>query len=101
MPRNARLAPGGMIFHCLNRGNDRGEIFGKDGDYAAFEKVIAEVLRLAPVRLLAYCLLPNHWHLLLWPQADGELSDFGHWLTLTHTQRWHAHYHNVGAGHLY
>jgi putative transposase len=45
--------------------------------------------------------MPNHWHLLLWPRKDGELSDFMHWLTLTHTQRWHAHYQNVGAGHLY
>jgi putative transposase len=53
------------------------------------------------MRLLAYTLMPKHWHLVVWPRADGELSDFGHWLTLTHTQRWHAHYHNVGAGHLY
>jgi putative transposase len=53
------------------------------------------------MRLLAFCLMPNHWRLLLWPRADGELSDFGHYLTLTHTQRWHAHYHHVGAGQLY
>jgi hypothetical protein len=53
------------------------------------------------MRLLAYCLLPNHWHLVVWPRHDGELSDFGHWLTLTHTQRWHAHYHDLGGGHLY
>src|SRR5436853_112920 len=43
----------------------------------------------------------NHWHLVLWPSADGELSDFMHWLTRTHTQRWHAHYQDVGSGHLY
>jgi putative transposase len=53
------------------------------------------------MRLCGYCLMPNHWHLLLWPRKDGELSDFMHWLTLTHTQRWHAHYQNVGGGHLY
>ncbi len=52
------------------------------------------------MRLLSYCLMPNHWHLVLWPRADGELSDFVHWLTLTQTQRWHAHYRDVGAGHL-
>jgi putative transposase len=45
--------------------------------------------------------LPNHWHLVVWPRADGELSRFIGWLTLTHTQRWHAHHHNVGSGHLY
>src|SRR5262249_9506962 len=42
-----------------------------------------------------------HWHLLVWPHHDVELADFMHWLTLTHTQRWHAHYHGVGSGPLY
>jgi putative transposase len=45
--------------------------------------------------------MPNHWHLVVCPKGDRDLSDFGHWLTLTHTQRWHAHYHDVGTGHLY
>jgi putative transposase len=86
----------------LNRANGRLRMFHKDGDYAAFERIMAEALEHVPgMRLLAYCLMPNHWHLLLWPTRDGELSDFGHWLALTHTQRWHAHYHNVGVGHLY
>ena len=77
-------------------------IFHKDGDYEAFERILGEALEHVPgMRLLAYCLLPNHWHLVVWPRHDGALSDFGHWLTLTHTQRWHAHYHDVGAGHLY
>jgi putative transposase len=55
-----------MIFHCLNRGNDRRELFADNGDYAAFERVLASTLEAVPVRLLAYCLMPNHWHLLLW-----------------------------------
>lgn len=53
------------------------------------------------MRLLAYCLMPNHFHLVLWPHHDGDLSDFLHWLTLTHTMRWHAHYHSGGTGPLY
>ena len=77
-------------------------MFHKDADYEAFERILGEALEHVPgMRLLAYCLMPNHWHLVLWPRRDGELSDFGHWLALTHTQRWHAHYHNVGVGHLY
>ena len=60
MPRSARTAPGGVVFHCLNRGNDRGEIFAKDGDYAAFEKAMGEVIELTPIRLLAYCVVPNY-----------------------------------------
>jgi putative transposase len=86
----------------LNRGNGREAIFLKDGDYEAFERILAEALEHVPgMRLLSYCLMPNHWHLVLWPRHNGELSDFMHWLTLTHTQRWHAHNHNVGGGHLY
>jgi putative transposase len=45
--------------------------------------------------------MPNHWHLLVWPRKDGELSQFIGWLTLTHTQRWHAHRGTSGSGHLY
>jgi putative transposase len=86
----------------LNRANGRLPIFQKDGDYAAFERILGEALEHVPgMRLLAYCVLPNHWHLVVWPRHDGELSDFGHWLTLTHTQRWHARYHDAGMGHLY
>jgi putative transposase len=102
MGRPLRVAPGGYVYHVLNRANARLPLFHKDGDYQAFERVLLEALEHVPgMRLLAYCILPNHWHLVVWPRQHGELSDFGHWLTLTHTQRWHAHYHKVGAGHLY
>ena len=102
MGRPLRLALGGYVYHVLNRANGRQAIFQKEGDYAAFERILGQALEHVPgLRLLAYCLLPNHWHLVVWPRRNGELSDFGHWLTLTHTQRWHAHYHDVGTGHLY
>jgi putative transposase len=45
--------------------------------------------------------MPNHWHLVLWPRRDHELTAFIRWLTHTHTMRWHAHYHSGGSGHLY
>ena len=102
MGRPRRNAQGGIVYHVRNRANARLPIFRKDGDYEAFERIIEEALEHVPgMRLLTYCVMPNHWHMLLWPRADGELSDFGHWLTLTHTQRWHAHYRDVGAGRLY
>ena len=102
MPRTSRHAPGGMIFHVLNRGVGRRTLFHKDGDYAAFERLMREALARVPgVRLLAYCLMPNHWHQLVWPSADAELTDYLRWLTHTHTQRYHAHYHTAGTGHLY
>jgi putative transposase len=85
----------------LNRANARMTIFEEDADYEAFERVLAEGVERSGMRLLAYCLMPNHWHLVVWPRKDGELSKFVGWTTLTHTQRWHAHRGTVGAGHVY
>ena len=76
-------------------------IFEKPEDYDAFERVLEEAVERTEMRLLAYCVMPNHWHLVVWPREDGELSRFTGWLTLTHTQRWHAHRHTTGSGHLY
>ena len=90
-----------MIFHCLNRGNDRRQIFDDAGDFAAFERVLETALEIIPVRLLSYCLMPNHWHLLLWPRKDAELGAFMQRLTTTHVRRWHRHRHSDGRGHLY
>src|SRR6516165_9621285 len=102
MGRPLRVTLGGYVYHVLNRANGSTRMFRKDADYEAFEHILSEALdHVRGMRLLAYCLMPNHWHLLLWPRTDGALSDFAHWLALTHTQRWHAHYHNVGVGHLY
>jgi REP element-mobilizing transposase RayT len=101
MPRSARHAPGGIIYHALNRAVARLPLFQKDGDYEAFERVLALALKKYPIRLLAYCVMPNHWHMVLWPREDGELSAFLRWLTLTHSMRWHTHYHTTGTGHLY
>ena len=101
MPRGARNAPGGLVYHVLNRTVARHALFQKDGDYEAFERVFTEALEKHPTRVLAYCIMPNHWHLVLWPSEDGELTAFVRWLTHTHTMRWHAHYHSSGTGHLY
>src|SRR5262245_21621925 len=101
MPRTARHASGGFVYHVLNRAVARLPLFQKDEDYRAFERVLDEALHKHPTRLLAYCIMPNHWHLVLWPSRDGELTSFVRWLTHTHTMRWHAHYHTVGTGHLH
>lgn len=101
MPRQPRAAPGGYVYHALNRAVARLPLFEKDGDFDAFERVLVEAHEKHPTRLLAYCLMPNHWHLVVWPAADGELTAFLRWLTHTHTQRWHAHHHTAGTGHLY
>src|SRR5271155_5641953 len=99
MPRRARNTPAGLVYHVLNRGVGRRTLFHKPEDYWAFERVVAEAHKRIPLRILAHCLMPNHWHFVVWPQREGELSGFMQWLT--HTQRWHAHYHTSGTGHLY
>jgi putative transposase len=76
-------------------------IFEKDADYEAFERVLAEARERIPLRILAYTLMPNHWHLVVWPREDSEVTDFLQWLTVTHTMRFHAHYQTSGTGHLY
>ena len=76
-------------------------LFRKEQDYAAFERVLEETFERTRVRILAYCVMPTHWHLLLWPRKDGELSEVLRWLTVTHTQRWHAHRHTSGTGPVY
>lgn len=101
MGRPHRAAEGGYVYHVLNRANARMTIFRNDADYEAFERVLIEAVERTETRLLAYCLMPNHWHLLVWPREDGELSRFVGWVTLTHTQRWHAHRRSIGTGHLY
>ena len=101
MGRPKRAADGGLVYHVLNRANARMRIFDKPEDYEAFEVVLAEAVERTRTRLLAYCVMPNHWHLVVWPREDGELSRFTGWLTLTHTQRWHAHRHSAGSGHVY
>jgi putative transposase len=101
MGRPLRAAAGGIIYHVLNRANGRQVMFDSPQDYLTWEKVLLEAQEHVSVRILAYCVMPNHWHLVLWPRRDGDLSRFMAWLTLTHTQRWHAQHHSVGSGHLY
>ena len=101
MPRRPRLAAGDLAYHVLNRRVGRLELFEKPTDYAAFENILAEAYIQTKIRIVAYCLMPNHWHLLLWPMQDGELSEVLRWITVTHTQRWHAHHHSAGTGPVY
>jgi putative transposase len=101
MGRPLRAAPGDTVYHVLNRANARMTLFEDDGDYLAFQRVLTQACDRVGMRLLAYCVMPNHWHLVVWPRGDGDLSRFMNWLTLTHTQRWHQHRNSVGNGHVY
>ena len=90
-----------MVFHVLNRGVARMQLFEKPADYQAFEGVLREMRDESPMRICAYSLMPNHWHLVLWPEHDGELASFMQRLTITHVRRWQQHRGYAGLGHVY
>lgn len=77
------------------------ELFAKDPDYAAFEGLVQQTCERRPMRICAYCLMPNHWHFLLWPERDGQLPAFMQQLTTKHVRRWQLHRGAVGYGHVY
>lgn len=96
MPRTARASIGGVCYHVLNRGNARAQVFHDPADYRAFVALLQEAGRHVPVRLLGFCLMPNHFHLVLWPRAEGDLSRYLQWLLTAHVRRYHRRYRSSG-----
>lgn len=89
------------MFHALNRGNCRMPIFEKEQDYLAFLKLMEEGRQRTAMRIVAWCLMPNHWHMILYPRRAADLSNFFRWVCTTHVRRWRMHRHSNGEGHLY
>jgi REP-associated tyrosine transposase len=92
---------GGYCYHVLNRANGRLPLFESPGDYEHFLAILAKAHERVAMRTIGFCIMPNHWHLLLRPRGDGDLSQFMRWLTVTHTQRHHAARGTAGTGHIY
>jgi len=101
MPRHARKVADDGIYHVLNRGNGRMRIFQKRGDFEAFVKLLEEGRKRVGMRILGYCLMDNHWHLVIWPKRGKDLARFVGWVSTTHVRRWREHRHSGGLGHLY
>lgn len=85
----------------MNRGVRRWRLFEQPVDYQLFLDLMRETCERTPLRLLAYCLMPNHFHLVVWPATDSEMRDYMHWLTVTHSKRWHVSRGTAGTGHVY
>ena len=98
MGRAPRADIAGGIYHALNRSDARHDIFCKPHDFEAFERIVAEALSKFSVDLITYQWMKNHWQMVLSPQNDGGMGAFIHWITLTHTQRYHAHHQTAGDG---
>jgi putative transposase len=101
MPRLARVDVGNEIYHVINRAVGRTQIYKAPSDYQMFLDCMKEVKALTDMRILAYIIMPNHWHLVLWPQEDKDLSKFMHLLTNRHTRNVHVRTKTIGHGPLY
>jgi putative transposase len=89
------------MYHVCNRGSRKGVLFENSDDYDAFECLMNEARAKRPIRILAYHLMPNHFHFLLWPVGDDDVPRFMQWLTSTHASRWHRERNTVGNGAVY
>lgn len=101
MPRIRRSAPPGLAHHVINRGNDRKTVFHKMGDYLAFLRFMDEAQVLVPMRILAFCLMPNHFHFVLWPESVEALSEYMRVLMNAQVRNYQQHYGTVGHGHIW
>lgn len=101
MPRPRRHVRPDAVLHVVNRGNDRKLLFSTPRHYDAFLDLIAEVKERCPLRILAYCLMPNHWHLVAWPSGARDLSAFCHRLSCIHSIRHRRNTGTIGDGHVY
>jgi putative transposase len=101
MPRTRRISPDGAIHHVLNRGNRRATIFHKPHDYQVFFNLLCDAMERVPMRILGVCLMPNHFHLVLWPLKGVDLSAYMGWLMNAHVRRYHKHYETTGLGHIW
>ena len=101
MPRLPRVDIADYNYHVINRAIAKAQIFYTEKDYYAFDEIIEEAQFKYDMRIFSYSTMPNHWHFVINPKRDGDISKFMKWLTGTHTQRWHAFHETTGTGHIY
>jgi len=94
MPRTARASRAGICYHVMNRGNARATVFFDEEDYLRFLDLLRRAKERLPTRVLAYCLMPNHFHLVIRPFQDGDLGVWMQWLLTSHV-RWHQRRHRT------
>jgi putative transposase len=101
MPRRRLAGCGGFVFHVMNRSAKQLTLFDGPSEYQMFLQVLADAETACPIRLLEYCVMPNHWHLLVWPERDDQLSRYMRWITGVHAQRWRQSRGQPGKGAVY
>ena len=101
MPRHRRVSPNGHVQHVLNRGDHRETLFFEPRDFQAFLTVVAEAAQRLAMRILAYCIMRNHFHLVVWPLQGEHLPMFMQVLMNLHIQRYLRHHRPASPGHIY
>jgi putative transposase len=101
MPRRPRTSPTDHYYHVLNRAAERVSLFARRREYRDFLEILKRGLAKHPIPLIAYCLMDNHWHLVLGPTGSKRLSDLLHWVTTTHAVRVRRQSKSVGVGPVY
>jgi putative transposase len=101
MPRPLRFFPPGSVIHAVNRGNEKRNLFESAEEFDEFLELLAITKAKRPLRITAYCLMRNHWHLVVWAAVRGDVSAFFHLLTTTHAMRRRKRTGTVGLGHVY
>jgi putative transposase len=89
------------VFHVVNRAARRLQLFETSDDYLLLLTTLADAQDQVPLRVLAYCIMPNHFHLVVWPRDDGQLPEFMRRFTGTHSKRWHVWRQSTGTGAVY
>jgi putative transposase len=84
MPRPPRPVTDGLLYHALNRGNNRAAVLAAAEDYLVFLKALGQTRQRYPFRLFGYCLMTNHFHLLLAPEPGQSISRIPKSLTVAH-----------------
>ena len=96
MPRTARASRADIVYHVMSRGNARAAVFLDDSDYVAFVALLRRAIERIPMRLFAWCLMPNHFHFVLQPHSAPDLGRWMHWLLTAHVQRHRVRYQTIG-----
>jgi putative transposase len=101
MPCSSRNLPAGSVVHVYNRGNDKRLLFERVGDFEEFLRLVVWAKAVCPVRIVAYCIMGNHWHFVFWVEVEWDVSAFLHRLTTAHAKRWRRKTNTIGCGHVY
>jgi putative transposase len=101
VPRTRRKPTAGLIHHVINRGNDKRTLFFSAKDYQKFLRLMVRAAKRHPLPLLAFCLMPNHWHFVVWPEEEGQVASHLQWLTGMHARWFQSRHSRVGFGHVY